>query len=35
MMTAEEIERLKNDVRKVRDWVVRKFGEEAKPSVNI
>lgn len=35
MMTAEGIERLKNDMHKVRDWVVRKFGEEAKPSVNI
>ena len=35
MMTEEGIERLKNDMRKVRDWVVKKFGPEAKPSVEI
>jgi len=35
IMTPEQIERLKNDMRMVRDWVVRKFGSEAKPSIEI
>ncbi len=35
IMTDEEIERLKEDMRIVRDWVIRKFGEEAQPSIEI
>lgn len=35
MMTQEQIERLKNDMQKVKEWVVRKFGSEAKPSIEI
>lgn len=34
-ITAEGIERLKSNMYKVRDWVVKKFGSEAKPSVEI
>ena len=35
IMTSEEIERLKNGMQMVRDWVVKKFGSEAEPSIEI
>ncbi|MCD6445205.1 Zn-ribbon domain-containing OB-fold protein [Candidatus Bathyarchaeota archaeon] len=35
IMSSETIERLKDDMRKVKEWVVRKFGSEAKPSIEI
>ncbi len=35
IMSKEEIERLKEDMKKVKNWVIRKFGSEAQPSIEI
>lgn len=35
IMTEEQIKKLKEDMRKVLEWVKRKFGSEARPSIKL